>query len=143
MEKAERLRRCVNENGIIAAIALDARGSLKTALDEVNGGDHSPEQLSEFKVAVTRALSEHASALLLDVIYGLEAANKRADGSGLLLAYESSTAKKGVPTLAAGWSVRRLAEAGACGVKLHVSCLYVHTYRFMVYLNLYMFADLL
>ena len=41
MEKAERLRRCVNENGIIAAIALDARGSLKTALDEVNGGDHS------------------------------------------------------------------------------------------------------
>lgn len=97
--KAARLAASLNPDGVIAAIALDARGSLKTALDEVNDGNHTPEQLSEFKVAVTAALSQESSALLLDVIYGLDASGKRADGSGLLLAYESSTAKKGVPTL--------------------------------------------
>jgi tagatose 1,6-diphosphate aldolase len=98
-EKAGRLLQCTNEHGIIAAIALDARNSLKTALDEVAGGDHSSGQLSNFKSEVTSYLSNHSSALLLDVIYGLEAASKRAGGSGLILAYESATQKRGVPTL--------------------------------------------
>ena len=50
----------------------------------------SPEMMSEFKTAVVKILTPHASAILLDPEYGLDAAKARASNSGLLLAYEES-----------------------------------------------------
>ncbi len=75
-----------NDRGVIAAAAMDQRGSLKKAL----GADAGDAQLEEFKILVAEVLTQHASAILLDPEWGLPAAKRRAKGSGLLLAYEKT-----------------------------------------------------
>lgn len=111
--------------GIIAAVAMDQRGSLRRALHAAAGSDGASFEaadLAAFKVEVVEALTPHATAALLDPAYGLEAARSMPSGRGLLLAYEESGYDTTTPgrhgTLLEGWSVRRLAEAGADGVKL-------------------------
>jgi tagatose 1,6-diphosphate aldolase len=76
----------------------------------------------EFKEAVTRVLTPHASAILLDPEYGLTAAKSRSANAGLLLAYEESgydNTKPGrLPDLLPHVSVRRIKEWGADAVKI-------------------------
>jgi len=107
-----------NERGVIAAAAMDQRGSLKKAL----GADAGDAQLEEFKIYVTEVLTQHASAILLDPEWGLPAAKRRAKGSGLLLAYEKTGYDKQtpgrLPDLLDLWSAKRLKEAGADCVKI-------------------------
>ena len=107
-----------NENGVIAAAAMDQRGSLKKAL----GTRATDEGLTEFKTYVTEVLTQHASAILLDPEWGLEPSKHRAKGSGLLLAYEKTGYDAKVsgrlPDLLDVWSVRRLKEAGADCIKI-------------------------
>ena len=78
--------------------------------------------LEEFKTAVTRVLTPHASAILLDPEYGLPAAAARSKNAGLLLAYENSgydnTQPGRLPDLLDIWSVRRLVAAGADCIKI-------------------------
>jgi len=52
--------------GVIAAAAMDQRGSLKKALAKEKGSDVSDKEIEEFKSIVTEVLTEHASAILLD-----------------------------------------------------------------------------
>ncbi|HYE24831.1 MAG TPA: tagatose 1,6-diphosphate aldolase [Clostridia bacterium] len=112
------LKAVSNERGVIAAAAMDQRGSLKKALGP-NAGD---KELIEFKTAVTEVLTKHASAILLDPEWGLEPAKRRDKNSGLLLAYEKTGYDKALPgrlpDLLDHWSVRRLKEAGADCVKI-------------------------
>lgn len=121
--KFDNLQACARPSGIIAALAMDQRGSLRKAL-ETGGKTFDDAQLEEFKTVVTEVLTPHASAILLDPQYGLAASRARAENAGLLLAYEQSgydNSQPGrLPDLAPGWSVRRLQEAGATGVKLLV-----------------------
>lgn len=121
-KKFHRLQDCATKDGVIAAVAVDQRGSLHKALSEASGRELGAEKLREFKTAVTEVLTEYASAILLDPPYGLEAARLRAKGTGLLLAYEKSgydTDTPGrLPDLLTMWSARRLEEAGADGVKV-------------------------
>jgi tagatose 1,6-diphosphate aldolase len=114
-----------NARGVIAAAAMDQRGSLKSAIAKDKAIDKSavtPEMMSEFKEAVTRILTPYASAILLDPEYGLKAAKERAKTAGLLLAYENSgydnTRPGRLPDLLDHWSVRRLVAAGADCVKI-------------------------
>jgi tagatose 1,6-diphosphate aldolase len=114
-----------NARGVIAAAAMDQRGSLKSAIAKDKGIDKSavtPEMMSEFKEAVTRILTPYASAILLDPEYGLKAAKERAKTAGLLLAYENSgydnTRPGRLPDLLDHWSVRRLVAAGADCIKI-------------------------
>src|SRR5580765_2450800 len=82
-----------NQRGVIAATAMDQRGNLQKALSVFRGVDvHeiTPAMMSEFKVAVSRILTPHASAILLDPEFGLEAGRARSANAGLLLAYELS-----------------------------------------------------
>src|SRR3954470_1059061 len=91
--KFKYLKALSNKDGIIAAAAMDQRGSLQKSLASAKGVDTkaiTPEMLSEFKTAVTRILTPHASAILLDPEFGLPAAQARAKNAGLLLAYEES-----------------------------------------------------
>jgi tagatose 1,6-diphosphate aldolase len=108
--------------GVIAAIAMDQRGSLARALAKVLGADPSVEMLREVKALVTEVLTPYASAVLLDPVQGLEAAARRRPNAGLLLAYEQTgydkTGPGRLPDLLETWSVRRLREAGADGVKV-------------------------
>ena len=112
-----------NERGIIAAAAMDQRGSLKKALAAAsNGKPIGDREMEEFKTLVTSVLTQHASAILLDPEWGLPASKARAKGSGLLLAYEKTgydaNTPGRLPDLLDLWSVRRLKEAGADCVKI-------------------------
>jgi tagatose 1,6-diphosphate aldolase len=114
-----------DSHGVIAAAAMDQRGSLKSSIAKEQGIDKSqvtPKMLEEFKTAVARVLTPYASAILLDPEYGLPAAAARSKNAGLLLAYENSgydNTKPGrLPDLLDIWSVRRLVAAGADCVKI-------------------------
>jgi tagatose 1,6-diphosphate aldolase len=122
--KLQKLDAVSTKRGVIAAAAMDQRGSLLSAIAKAKGVDKSAVtsgMMAEFKQAVTRILTPHASAILLDPEYGLEAARHRAKGCGLLLAYERSgydnTRPGRLPDLLEHFSVRRLAQAGADCIK--------------------------
>jgi tagatose 1,6-diphosphate aldolase len=114
-----------NSHGVIAAAAMDQRGSLKSAIAKERGVDKKEvtnQMLEEFKTVVTSVLTPHASAILLDPEYGFPAAKARAKNAGLLLAYENSgydnTRPGRLPDLLDIWSVRRLKQAGADCIKI-------------------------
>jgi tagatose 1,6-diphosphate aldolase len=110
---------------VIAAAAMDQRGSLTSAIAKSRGIPKDavkPEDLAEFKSVVTKVLTPHASAILLDPEYSLNALKHVAKGTGVLLAYEKSgydnTQPGRRPDLLPHWSARRLVEAGATAVKV-------------------------
>ncbi len=113
---------CANKKGVIAAAAMDQRGSLDKAITKARGAPATPEDLSLFKAAVSRVLTRHATAILLDTEYGTQAIKARAPGTGVLLAYEKTgydaRDDSRFPDLLPGWSVRRLVEAGANAIKV-------------------------
>ncbi len=118
------LRAVSDDRGVIAAAAMDQRGLLKQMLmRELGRKEVSDAMMSEFKQIVARTLTRHASSILLDVQYGLEA-TKDINGKGLLLAYEkagySPDQPERLPTLSEGWSAMRIKEAGADAVKILV-----------------------
>jgi tagatose 1,6-diphosphate aldolase len=111
-----------DDRGVIAAAAMDQRGSLNKSLAKERGGEVSDAMMEEFKSLVTEVLTKHASAILLDPEWGLPAAKRRAKGSGLLLAYEKTgydkTGHGRLPDLLDHWSVKRLKDAGADCIKI-------------------------
>lgn len=125
--KRRGLERCSDASGVIAALAMDQRGSLRKALAKAGGKDESAvsdADLTAFKVAVAAKLTAHASAVLLDPLYGLPAAEARVRPSGLILAYEKSgyetSEEARLPALLPDWSAAKLKEAGADAVKVLV-----------------------
>ena len=116
------LRRVSNERGVIAAAAMDQRGSLQKSLAKEKGSNISDAMMEEFKSLVAEVLTPHASAILLDPEWGLPASKKRAKNAGLLLAYEKTgydkTGPGRLPDLLDHWSAHRLKEAGADCVKI-------------------------
>jgi tagatose 1,6-diphosphate aldolase len=123
--KRKGLEAVSNAQGVIAAAAMDQRGSLKSAIAKEKGIDKkdvTAKMLEEFKTTVVKVLTPHASAILLDPEYGLPAASVRAKNAGLLLAYENSgydnTRPGRLPDLLDIWSVHRLVAAGADCIKI-------------------------
>lgn len=123
--KIKRLNALSNKNGIIAAAAMDQRGSLRKAIAKAKGvpeGQVSNDMMSEFKIAVSKALTPHASAILLDPEFGIPAAKARSKNAGLLLAYEESgydNTKPGrLPDLLPHLSAKRIKDLGADAVKI-------------------------
>ncbi|HXS95637.1 MAG TPA: tagatose 1,6-diphosphate aldolase [Candidatus Limnocylindrales bacterium] len=123
--KIRHMKALSNASGAIAAAAMDQRGSLQKSLAGARGVDVkeiTPDMMSEFKVAVSRVLTPHASAILLDPEFGLEAARARAKTAGLLLAYELSgydnTQPGRLPDLLPHVSVKRIVDWGADAVKI-------------------------
>ena len=115
------LKAVSNPRNVIAAAAMDQRGSLQKSISKERGGTASGQDLETFKTLVTDTLTQYASAILLDPEYGLPAAQHR-HGKGLLLAYEKTgydaTTAGRLPDLLDDWSVRRLVEAGADCIKI-------------------------
>jgi tagatose 1,6-diphosphate aldolase len=123
--KQKGLKAVSDARGVIAAAAMDQRGSLMSAIAKDKGIDKKAvtrEMMAEFKEAVARILTPHASAILLDPEYGLSAAKVRSKNAGLLLAYEKSgydnTQPGRLPDLLDTYSVHRLVGAGADCVKI-------------------------
>lgn len=121
--KAKGIDACADSRGIIRAAAMDQRGSLKKEIGK-QGGQPTDASLTEFKTSVTKVLTKHASAILMDPEYGLPALRERAPGTGVLLSYEKTgydaSVKGRLPDLLDQWSVRRLVESGANAVKVLV-----------------------
>src|SRR6202795_1842641 len=123
--KQKGMKAVSDARGVIAAAAMDQRGSLKSAIAKEKGVDKKEipaQMLEEFKTIVTRVLTPHASAILLDPEYGLPAAKARAKNAGLLLAYENSgydnTRPGRLPDLLDHYSVPRLVADGADCIKI-------------------------
>ncbi|NWJ46203.1 MAG: tagatose 1,6-diphosphate aldolase [Chloroflexi bacterium] len=120
--KFTRIQNCSDSNGIIAAAAMDQRGSLKKSIEKARGTAVADDVLTEFKTIVTKVLTPYSSAILMDPEYGLPSLEARAPGTGVLLAYEKTGYDVGVkgrlPDLLPEWSARRLLESGADAVKI-------------------------
>lgn len=123
--KIKHLNALSNDKGVIAAAAMDQRGSLRKSIAKAKGvGEDqiNDDMMAEFKVAVSKALTPHASAILLDPEFGIPAAKARSQNAGLLLAYEESgydNTKPGrLPDLLPHLSVKRIKELGADAVKI-------------------------
>jgi tagatose 1,6-diphosphate aldolase len=123
--KQKGLEAVSDSRGVIAAAAMDQRGSLQSAIAKDKGVDKkavTPQMMIEFKEIVSRVLTPHASAILLDPEFGLPAAKVRAKNAGLLLAYEKTGYDNNrpgrLPDLLEDYSARRIVAAGADCVKI-------------------------
>lgn len=114
------LSKVTNENGVITALAIDQRNSLKKMLGTLGTTEH----VSRFKEIVSEQLSKEASAILLDPEYGLSAASVRDDSCAAIFSYEVSGYQKDktgrLPTILEGWTVEKLKNNGADAIKLLV-----------------------
>ncbi len=120
-EVAKHLDNLSNEKGVISALAIDQRGSLKKMLAAAANKPADETTIVDFKKAVSKELTPYASAILLDPEYGLPASKERADSCGLLLSYEKTgydTTEPGrMPDLLEHESALRLKDQGADAVK--------------------------
>lgn len=116
------MKAVADARGVIAAAAMDQRGSLKKALAKESGREITDADMEEFKGLVTEVLTPHASAILLDPEWGIAPSKRRAKNAGLLMAYEKTgydaNTPGRLPDLLDVWSVRRLKEAGADCIKI-------------------------
>ncbi len=127
-DKLTRLRALSTPGGVIAALAIDQRMSLRKMIAEAAGagaGAVSDAQLSTFKKITTRLLTPFASAVLIDPEFGSPAFGERAAGCGLLMTYECDGYENPRPhrmlALMPHLSVPRLREMGADGIKILLS----------------------
>ena len=74
------------QNNVFAVLAFDQRGSYRRMMPDGT----SYEDLVQVKVEIISALSQHASAVLTDPVYGLTPAMEMSGKSGLLFALEKS-----------------------------------------------------
>ena len=125
--KFDKLQQLSNDKGVIAALAIDQRGSMKKmmkAADEKEGASYSLDQIYTFKELVSKELTKYASAILTDEELGFKAMTAKDPSSGLILSYEKTgydvTTVGRFPELLHGESIDRLAAKGADAVKVLV-----------------------
>ncbi len=118
-KKYNLLEKHSNSDGVIAALAIDQRGAMIKMIPEYEGSERD-SIIVDFKECVSEILTPHSSSILLDPIYGIPASKARKKDSGLLMAYEVTGYRddKRTPALLDDWSVKRLVEAGAEGIKI-------------------------
>jgi tagatose 1,6-diphosphate aldolase len=123
------LKQITDANGKFKVFALDQSNSFKKALrafhERTAGKPQDPtfEEVRDTKMEITAALSPYASAVLLDVNYGLfqsVAVGALARGVGLIGRVEASK-DAGIPGIyEPGWSVKQIKRMGCSAVKLLV-----------------------
>lgn len=122
--KKQRLLKLVDNRGVIAAMAIDQRGSLAKMLGSALGHEATEQEVETFKKICVEILTPYASAVLIDSEYGMPALAVKNVDAGVLLAYEKTgydaTVKGRLPDLLDGYSAARLREEGADAVKLLV-----------------------
>lgn len=115
------MEKLATKDGVISALAIDQRGSLKKMIAKGSDEDLGDEGIIEFKKLISSELTPHSSSILLDPEYGIPASKVRDENAGLLLAYEKTgydaTEPGRLPDLLEEWSVKRLKDAGVDAVK--------------------------
>src|SRR5207302_8703718 len=122
------LRQITDANGKFKVFALDQSNSFKKALRAFHertqtAGEPTYEEIRAAKMEITAALSGMATAVLLDVNYGLRQcinSGALARGVGLIGRVEASK-DAGIPgEYEPGWSVGHIKRMGCSAVKLLV-----------------------
>lgn len=127
-EKLENLKKLINEDGAIAALAIDQRGSMEKMMDKANSDLNNVEGIGAYKKLVSKELTPFASSILLDPIYGEKGIAAKAEGCGLILSYEQTGYDEydegRLPRLIDFMSVLRAKEMGANAIKtlLYYDC---------------------
>jgi len=125
--KIRGLQQIANPDGIFTICAMDHRGSLRRMIDEDNPDEVSHEEMVKRKLELCSSLAEHASAVLLDPVFG--AAQCISHGilpknTGLLVSMEATgyhgDMERRLTKLIDGWSVEKIKRMGASAVKILV-----------------------
>ena len=123
--KIRGLQQLANGRGILAMCALDHRESLRRMLDEKHPDHVSYQAMVDFKLDLCQILAPHASAILLDPIYGAGqaiSAGVLPKSTGLLISLErsgySGEAEARITDLLPDWNVRKIKKMGATAAKL-------------------------
>ncbi|MGO1368490.1 tagatose-bisphosphate aldolase [Senegalia sp. (in: firmicutes)] len=118
--KKKYMKKITTDEGIINALAIDQRGSLKKMLGKTGG--NVEEIIKKFKKSVSKELTQYASAILLDPEYGWDAVETKDNRVGLLMAYEETgydASEEGrLPDLLPNYSVKRLKEKEVDAIKI-------------------------
>lgn len=121
-EKYENLKQLVNEEGAIAALAIDQRGSMEKMMGKANPELNNVEGIGKFKELVSSELTKYSSSILLDPIYGMKGVEARDKNAGLIMSYEQTgydEYEEGrLPRLINFVSGLRIKEMGANAVKV-------------------------
>ena len=127
--KWQRLRSLTDGEGRFKMLAIDQRGSLRSAIGSSTG--RPPDQVADGELAqakeiITKNLAPYATAVLTDPVYGYPSSHQHLPPrGGLLLAYEETGYEKAGPddkgrlsSLIEGWSVEKAELAGSDAIKL-------------------------
>lgn len=121
-EKYGNLKKLANEDGAIAALAIDQRGSMEKMMAAANPDLNNVEGIGRFKELVSAELTKYASSILLDPIYGMDGVEARDANAGLIISYEQTgydEYEEGrLPKLIDFVSGLRIKEMGANAVKV-------------------------
>lgn len=125
MGKIRRLQQLADDGCIFVICAMDHRGSLKKMLAQDASRAVGYRDMVDFKLDLCQALAPHASAVLLDPIYGAAqaiAAGVLPGRAGLLVSMEASgysgPSQARITEIQAGWSVEKLVRLGGQAAKL-------------------------
>lgn len=123
--KFEKLQQLSNDQGVIAALAIDQRGSMKKMMEvAVGADDFKMEQVYDFKKLVSQELTKYVSAILLDEEYGFKGIEAKNPTAGLIMSYEKTgydvNTPGRLPELLPDDSLNRLLEKGADAAKVLV-----------------------
>lgn len=121
MSKAQRMASLLTPSGKLTIAAIDHRGGLKKVMHPDNPEGTSEVELRAWKKLMVELYQDRVSGLLIDPIYGEELINRNAL-CGWLMSLEQTGYRGGqqarVTELIPNWSVKRIKQCGAAGVKL-------------------------
>lgn len=114
-----------NNNGIIAALAIDQRGSMVKMMESAVGKEHYHiDMVYEFKELVSQELTKYVSAILLDEELGFKGMKAKNQNAGLILSYEKTgydvNTPGRLPEILPDESIQRLIKKGADAAKVLV-----------------------
>ena len=125
--KIRGLQQIANPDGIFTICAMDHRGSLRKMIDDEHPEEVNYEEMVKYKLELCSSLAKHASAVLLDPLFGAAQCishNVLPNNIGLLVSIEASgysgQKEHRLTKLLDGWSVEKIKRMGASAVKILV-----------------------
>jgi len=125
--KIRGLQQIANPDGIFTICAFDHRGSLRNMIGKEKSGEVNYAEMVKRKLELCSSLAKHASAVLLDPVFGAAQCishNVLPNNAGLLVSIEASgysgEKEHRLTKLLDGWSVDKIKRMGASAVKILV-----------------------
>ncbi|OCG05543.1 tagatose 1,6-diphosphate aldolase [Gilliamella apis] len=123
--KFNRMQQLSNQDGVIAALAIDQRGSMVKMMQNAVGQErYNIDMVYEFKELVSQELTKYVSAILLDEELGFKGMAAKNKNAGLIMSYEKTgydaNTPGRLPDILPEDSLQRLIQKGADAAKVLV-----------------------